>query len=469
MIKELDHTYTLSRRNICPAGMGITNIFRRRQRFLIVAGVLSIVIYLWISLPLFRPASPTLDEHHYETTYPKAWKLIYRSGERARGGEPTTGGIWYIPPSWLGPNDKKPETILEAAKLASEKAEAKNHTIPFSKIPLIIHQTWKDTKLTSWPVDIAAGIEEWLKYSMENGEGYGSMAYFLWLDNGCDQLIKDGEPELVEPLEALPLPVMRSDVFRVVVVNEIGGIYGDIDTHPLRNPKEWLEANDVVPWTDPETKTTYSIFSGNEKEKPDFDAYRPAKLLLGIEADTKPGTDTHWRMGYTYPVQLTQWALASAPHHPVLDKFVSNFASRLKEIAQPFSGNYAAAAAAGALQQEDPLALTGPAAITNATFISLNETCGLRWDAVSGLAEANEFGRAGRSKVIGSTVILPITAFSPGRGRYGNMGSKGIDDPSARLQHKAQGSWRKVDWKVEMGKLCRTTLGLCKEWSKVPS
>lgn len=449
--------------------MGITNIFRRRQRFLLVAGVLSIIIYLWISLPLFRPTAPDLDEHYYETHYPKAWKLIYRSGERARGSEPTTGGIWYIPPAWLEPNDPVPTTILEAAQLAASKAQAKNHTIPFSKIPLIVHQTWKDTRLTSWPPDIAAGIEEWLKYSMANGEGYGSMAYFLWLDSGCDSLIASNTPSLVEPLKALPLPVMRSDVFRVVVVNEIGGIYGDIDTHPLRSPETWLSATDIQPWTDPVTKTTFSIFSGAQKSSPDFDPHRPAKLLLGIEADTQPGTDTHWRMGYTYPVQLTQWALASAPHHEVLDTFVSNFAARLSQIAAPFGGNYSAAASSGALQQEDPLALTGPAAITNATFTTLNATAGLRWDAVSGLEEANEFGRVGRSKVIGSTIILPITAFSPGRGRYGNMGSKGINDPAARLQHKAQGSWRKVDWKVEVGKLCRTTLGLCKEWSKVPS
>ena len=451
------------------SGMGITNIFRRRQRFLIIAGVVSIAIYLWLSVPLFHPSPRNLDEPYYETHYPKAWKLIYKSGGRAHGAEPTNGGIWYIPPAWLSADDKQPETILEAAELAAEKAQSQNHTMPYSKIPLILHQTWKDTKLTSWPPDIAEGIEQWLRYCMENGEGYGSMAYFLWLDDGCDQLIRSGEPQLVEPLKALPLPVMRSDVFRVVVVNEIGGIYGDIDTFPLKSPKEWLDASDVFPWSDPETKTTFSIFSGEDESSPDFDPKRPAKLMLGIEADTKPGTDAHWRMGYTYPVQLTQWALAGAPDHPVLNTFVHNFQSRLEEVAKPFGGNYSNPDVRAQLKLEDPLSLTGPAAITVAAMETLNKTAGLRWDAVSGLPEANEFGRSSRTKVIGSTVILPITGFSPGRGKYGNMGSKSVDDPAARLQHKAQGSWRKLDWKVEVGKACRTAFGLCKEWSKVPS
>ena len=56
---------------------------------------------------------------------------------------------------------------------------------------------------------------------------------------------------------------------------------------------------------------------------------------------------------------------------------------------------------------------------------------------------------------------------SPGRGRYGNMGSKALTDIDARVQHAAQGSWRKFNLKVEMGKACRTLFGMCKDWSKV--
>lgn len=443
-----------------PPGMGIAKLFRRRQRLLLVAGILSIIIYTFLSLPFYTP-KPVYDANYYRTTYPKAWKHIFRTDYAAKAG-----GVWYIPPSWLNSTDKAPTTILEAAQLAYQKAEEQNHTIPYSAIPLIIHQTWKDTRLDTWAPDIAGGVERWLEYSMADG---GSMAYFLWLDAGCAQLIHSSTPGLEVGLAALPLPVMRSDVFRVVVVNSIGGIYGDIDTHPLKNPTQWLGKEDIAPWTDPVTKTAYNIFSEKKPKNVDSsDFTRPVKLLLGIEADTKPGTDTHWRMGYTYPVQLTQWALAGAPNHPVLNTYVTNFEKRLKMIARPFEGDLGCAGAQKALRKEDPLALTGPEAITVAAREELNRTCGLRWDAVSGLPEANEGGKEGRSKVVGSTIILPITAFSPGRGKYGNMGSKSVDSPQALLQHKAQGSWRKVDVSVEIGKACRTLFGMCKDWSKVP-
>lgn len=58
---------------------------------------------------------------------------------------------------------------------------------------------------------------------------------------------------------------------------------------------------------------------------------------------------------------------------------------------------------------------------------------------------------------------------SPGRGKYGNMGSKPVGHPDARLVHHALGSWRHFDVWVEYGKFCRTVFGLCRDWSKVPS
>lgn len=440
--------------------MGLAKLFRRRQRLLLVAGVISIIIYTFLSIPFVKP-KPVLDATYYRTHYPKAWKHIFRNDYGAKAG-----GVWYIPPSWLNEMDREPTTILEAAQLAQSKAMAENHTIPYSTIPLIVHQTWKDTRLDTWAPDIAGGVEQWLTYAMADN---GSMAYFLWLDNGCAQLIHEADPSLEAGLAALPLPVMRSDVFRVVVVNEIGGIYGDIDTHPLKNPTEWLDSSSIAPWTDPVSMKSYDIFSEKKPKNVDStDFARPVKLLLGIEADTTPGTDTHWRMGYTYPVQLTQWALAGAPNHPVLKHFVANFEQRLKTIARPFKGDLGCSGAQKALKKEDPLALTGPEAITVAAKEELGMSCDLRWDAVSGLPEANEGGKEGRAKVVGSTVILPITAFSPGRGKYGNMGSKPLDHPQALLQHKAQGSWRKVDVGVELGKACRTLFAMCKDWSKVP-
>lgn len=193
----------------------------------------------------------------------------------------------------------------------------------------------------------------------------------------------------------------------------------------------------------------------------------PLQILLGIEGDNLPDTDKYWRMGYTYPVQLTQWALASAPQNPILDILLSNFGTRMAHLAQPYQNSPSLAAQNNAFKFEDPLTLTGPAAITLATqsYLALPPTSLVDFTSLTGLEDG------GRSKAVGSTMIFPITAFSPGRGNgtWENMGSKPLTDKDARVWHRAQGSWKHFDIQVELGKLCRTMLGGCREWTKVPS
>lgn len=163
---------------------------------------------------------------------------------------------------------------------------------------------------------------------------------------------------------------------------------------PLRTPRTWIDETDILPWSDPVTGTEYHNNVTNH----------PIRIILGIEGDNRPDTDTHWRMGYNFPVQLTQWALASAPNHPILNRFLFTFARQMRELAEPYEGDLALAASAGAFKQ-DPVKLTGPEAITVATMSWLEEDCGLRWNALTGLDDG------GRSKVVGDTVILPITGI----------------------------------------------------------
>lgn len=216
---------------------------------------------------------------------------------------------------------------------------------------------------------------------------------------------------------------------------------------------------------------------------PDPDSSDPVELILGIEADTYEDSDSFWRMGYTYPVQLTQWALASAADQAVLNRFLRNFQDQMDKITTHLQADKMnIVSTAGVLDSFDPLELTGPVAITKATMDYLAEATGLRWQALSGLDGES------RGKVAAKVLILPITGFryvtmvlfmtntllpltlrcSPGRKSYGNMGSKPYSDPDARLGHSAQGSWKKTDLLVELGKACRTFLGGCRSWSKVP-
>lgn len=376
---------------------------------------------------------------------------------------------WYIPPKWLSSLDATEyqqatdgiKNITGAALLASRLLAAMlDGNLERTGIPRIIHQTWKSTDIEHIPEKDAILIESWLQYATGQES---PMAYFMWDDAGAEDLMRIKEPDIFPYYNLLPKPVTKSDVFRVAVCNTIGGIYADIDTRLLRDPVTWVEKKDLTPWKDPETGVLWS----NTKTQTD--------LILGIEADTPEHSDDYWRMGYTYPVQLTQWALASAADHAILSRFLDNFKARVKgAIAEALPFDPAAnpetltadvdklSKVQKVLRSLDPLDFTGPAAITNATMTYLSEKADLRWQSLSGLEDG------GRSKLVLDTLILPITGFSPGRGKYGNMGSKPTTDHSARLQHLAQGSWRKFDFKVQVGKLCRTLFGQCRDWSKVP-
>jgi hypothetical protein len=220
-----------------------------------------------------------------------------------------------------------------------------------------------------------------------------------------------------------------------------------------------VSAEDLTKWTDPVTKIEYGSHGTSNTSFKAPSPTPPVNLILGIEADTEETSDTYWRMGYTYSVQLTQWALAASPKQPLLTHFLANFRAKVQNALDDAEGTMTPVKS---VMKQDPLELTGPVAITKASMEWLVGKTGLRWQALSGLHDG------GRSKVVLDTLILPITGFSPGRGKYGNMGSKALSDPSARVQHKAQGSWRKFHPKVELGKACRTFLGMCKDWSKVP-
>jgi hypothetical protein len=50
------------------------------------------------------------------------------------------------------------------------------------------------------------------------------MAYFLWDDDGVIQMIEALTPGFLTPFKSLAANVERSDVFRIMVSNNFGGI-----------------------------------------------------------------------------------------------------------------------------------------------------------------------------------------------------------------------------------------------------
>ena len=90
-------------------------------------------------------------------------------------------------------------------------------------------------------------------------------------------------------------------------------------------------------------------------------------------------------MGYFFPIQLTQWALASSPKHPILSRYVGSMVGALKEVAEHTENGIQSPLFEENVFHLDPLELTGPAALTASVQNWLEESAGLRWNALSGL------------------------------------------------------------------------------------
>ena len=75
------------------------------------------------------------------------------------------------------------------------------------------------------------------------------MAWFLWSECDVEALMQKYEPEVYKSYyRRLPHVVEKADVFRVVVLKWLGGVYADLDTEPLKYPFGWIYESDLEPW-----------------------------------------------------------------------------------------------------------------------------------------------------------------------------------------------------------------------------
>ncbi|KAL4978975.1 hypothetical protein BDW66DRAFT_148822 [Aspergillus desertorum] len=405
---------------------------RHFRRLVAVAVLLTILI----SCRLLRKShGPSVADARAQ--YPRIAKYI----EDAKG----SGGAWHLPQTWMQDSNTPLNDVVAAAQFALNRSNTEpSGRLPHSNIPRIIHQTWKDTRFETWRPKYQASVEKWLGVVEDE-----DIPYIFWDDAGVAQFMRVFEPDLEAEFYGLPSPVERSDVFRVLVCKWIGGVYVDMDTEPLQSPTDWITTTDLIPWTDFKTNKLYH-------------STQAVNAIVGIEADTDPDTDTYWRMGYFFPIQLTQWAFAFAPHQPILQLFIDRLLETIRLARDQQLPDSEQQQAGHILDRIDPVNLTGPIAFTDSVRTYLGQKADLRWNALTGLHDD------GKTKLVEDVLVLPITGFSPGGLHFRNMGSKPITDPSARLYHHAEGSWRHWSLRVEIGKFCRTAFGLCRDWSKVP-
>ena len=265
-----------------------------------------------------------------------------------------------------------------------------------SKFPAYIWQTWKYT-----PADGNFG-ESLRPYEASWSEKHPGFIHEVVSDDQADHLLKylyASVPEVYEAYASLPIPVLKADFFRYLILLARGGIYTDIDTTALKPTMEWL---------------------------PDDFRRDSIGLIVGIEADAdRPD----WQDWYSRRVQFCQWTIQSKPGHPVLVDVVARItedALRMKKQNILKDGK----------MDKTIVEFTGPAVWTDSIMAYFNNP--IYFDLKGRNITALDFTGVEEHKQVGDVVILPVTSFSPG---VGQMGAKDPGDPLAYVKHEFEGEF----------------------------
>lgn len=261
------------------------------------------------------------------------------------------------------------------------------------KFPGYIWQTWKYTPASGEFGDNFRPAEaSWT-------EKHPGFVHEVVTDTAAVYLMRHlyaSVPEVIEAYNALPLPVLKADFFRYLILLARGGIYTDIDTTALKSTTDWIP--DEVP------RSTFG-------------------LVIGIEADPDRAD---WRDWYSRRIQFCQWTIQAKAGHPVLRDVVATITEDALRMKKQGILNK---------MEKSVVEFTGPAVWTDAIFSYLNSPVyfkvdgkNVTWETFTGMETA---------KKVGDVVVLPITSFSPG---VQQMGSKETDDPMAFVKHDFEGT-----------------------------
>jgi alpha 1,6-mannosyltransferase len=227
-----------------------------------------------------------------------------------------------------------------------------------SRIPRLIHRTWKVSDPLQFPVGVRSSVAS---FQARNE----TVLQLVWSDEACAEFVDVYYPSAAEEFRAAPHPVFRADLFRYMVLNTFGGVYSDIDTTLLRAVDDWVSS--------------------------DLDPGNPVSLIVGVEADPDRGDWDRW---YARRLQWCQWTIGAAAGHPVLRYVIDESLRRIRLG-----------------EESSVMELTGPGVWTD----SIN-----RWLAQDQCRSWTEFLNLKRAVRVGDAALLTITAFSPGVGHMGS-------------------------------------------------
>ena len=331
---------------------------------------------------------------HLEDTFPREKQAP--AAAAAAAGSKESAVVKASPPA--PPRKAKPVTQIPLEDLRRRPLKQQLEYLfpydPTSKFPAYIWQTWKTTPASAdFDENFRAAEASWTQL-------HPTFIHEVITDNVAVHLMRHlyaSVPEVLEAYNALPLPVLKADFFRYLILLARGGIYSDIDTAALKPAMDWVPSE--VP------RSSYG-------------------MVIGIEADPDRPDWADW---YSRRIQFCQWTIQSKPGHPVLADIVANITQvTLLRKSQGRLSN----------RHEDIVEFTGPALWTDTIFRFFNDPEYFDMSTSKGNITWESFTGMKAAKKVGDVVVLPITSFSPG---VKTMGAGEDDDPMAFVKHAFEG------------------------------
>ncbi|KAI9893180.1 MAG: membrane-bound alpha-1,6- mannosyltransferase Initiation-specific [Vezdaea aestivalis] len=352
------------------------------RRALIIAAACLTIFFLLRSSHSASSAAPSLHDEEQAAEILGAKKDLKAS----------TGSAEGLPKA-------KSQTLLAAQADMSGRSlyDQLAYYFPYDmqdKFPAYIWQTWKYTPASGdFGESFRPAEASWT-------EQHPTFVHEVITDNVATHLIRylySAMPDVIEAYQALPLPVLKADFFRYLILLARGGIYSDIDTFALKSAIDWVP-NEV-------NRSTYG-------------------MVIGIEAD--PDRED-WRQWYSRRIQFCQWTIQAKPGHPVLLDIVSKITQETLKRKQTGKLNKSL---------KSIVEFTGPAIWTDSVFRYFNDPRYFDTKSTKGNVSWEHFTGIKEPRQLGDIVVLPITGFSPG---VGQMGSEEPDHPSACVKHEFEG------------------------------
>lgn len=105
-------------------------------------------------------------------------------------------------------------------------------------IPKRIIQTWKSKQVP----------REYRKYQKRLRELNPDYEFLLFTDEEVTEFVETEYPQFLDAFNSFPEIIYKMDLFRLLAVHKLGGIYLDLDVYPLRSFDSLLEHDCVFPF-----------------------------------------------------------------------------------------------------------------------------------------------------------------------------------------------------------------------------